>query len=773
MREHAPTITALTRGGVSGTAQTELNKTLMGEHVGKALRTMRDTGVMAHFLPELTPAIGFDQESKYHDLSLDEHIISVIENLAALNAPLHVRLAALFHDAGKPESAFRGPTGRLHYYGSPEHGKEDHAITGARIAREALGRLNYPAETIGKVARIIEHHMVKPEATTRATRARKWRAEVGPDLVDDVLLHRRADVTAKGEADEEHVRNLERFTDLVHQQADAPAQRADLAIGGKDLIDAGIPPGRHMGAILDDLLKHVIGDPSLNHGEWLIDRARKLARQYGVEGLQEAYVEGQHLRDRVGRWRKMLERMDTITRHDVEAGRVPGLEVSGGLGAGVAGHAGLGGGAIRVARSGFDDEGKISSVLLAHEVGHHLVSHVIVDGKIPPELEALSAGRGRAEGRYGAVAGSGARLFGEHRKLPEEFIADAYSDLIHGRGEFSYVPGLDGPDDPDEREKARKEFEAYPYTKFLRLLSRVAEQQGLPHRGLWKFQRHGDTYRLTRREVTEASWDDHLHPRDRAGRFRLVPRSAAEIADMRVRVYEKRWGADPEAALKIRARADTQQHDDPELLDALEAAMRTNVDHMGADLWDHFGEQPIVLKADLGTDFWGAAARADGTYSAYALRKRPVVNGQEQPSIMDGKGPPRPPKYAVIEKHPATGQRVAYAEEHGVASDADLASVIRHEWFHHVEGQLTSEQMYEYRSLFPRLESGAIDGERIAREVGPNAGANQGETAAEVFAIVTHPTFKANEWPEWVSQAGWAMTELLYQIAEGSRDDPA
>lgn len=272
MTEHASSVTALTQGGVSGTAQSELNKMLMGEHVGKALRTMRDTGVMAHFLPELAPVIGFDQESKYHDLTLDEHIISVVENTAKLDAPLEVRLAALFHDSGKPAAAFRGKDGRLHYYGDETH--PEHAVAGAEIARAALKRLNYPEATIDRVERLVRHHMVTASGTRRPGKIRRWRAEVGADLVDDLLTLRRADIASKdGEGSAEHVAELERFAELVRAEQDAPTTRADLAVTGKDLIDAGIKPGPEMGRILDSLLHDVISEPSLNNRDWLLAQA--------------------------------------------------------------------------------------------------------------------------------------------------------------------------------------------------------------------------------------------------------------------------------------------------------------------------------------------------------------------------------------------------------------------------------------------------------------------------------------------------------------------
>jgi len=62
---------------------------------------------------------------------------------------------------GKPESSWRGPDGRLHYYSNVREGKKPHEITSARLARKALARLGYEHETV----------------TARGTIARKGRLE--------------------------------------------------------------------------------------------------------------------------------------------------------------------------------------------------------------------------------------------------------------------------------------------------------------------------------------------------------------------------------------------------------------------------------------------------------------------------------------------------------------------------------------------------------------------------------------------------------------------
>ena len=122
-------------------------------------------------LPELAPSIGFAQD-RYHDLTVDEHTFAVVQAAADAGTPLRVRLAALFHDAGKPQVAWRGTDGRLHYYARPGYSSKSHEQVSAQLADAALERLRYPTELRKRVVRIVRGHMVDPARPTRCARVR-------------------------------------------------------------------------------------------------------------------------------------------------------------------------------------------------------------------------------------------------------------------------------------------------------------------------------------------------------------------------------------------------------------------------------------------------------------------------------------------------------------------------------------------------------------------------------------------------------------------------
>src|SRR5436309_6722370 len=69
-------------GGLAADGMGELSKLLLGAQPAKALRLARDTGVLAQVVPEFERSIGFDQESRYHDLTVDEHTFAVVQATA-------------------------------------------------------------------------------------------------------------------------------------------------------------------------------------------------------------------------------------------------------------------------------------------------------------------------------------------------------------------------------------------------------------------------------------------------------------------------------------------------------------------------------------------------------------------------------------------------------------------------------------------------------------------------------------------------------------------
>jgi tRNA nucleotidyltransferase (CCA-adding enzyme) len=278
MREEAPSVKLVSAerigGGLAADGMGELSKLLLGNEPARALRLGRDTGVLVELLPEFEPAIGFEQDSRWHDLTVDEHTFVVVQAAADAGTPLRVRLAALLHDLGKPVVAWRGRDRRLHFYG--RDGGPGHEEVGAELAAGVLTRLRYPTGLRSRVVTIVRHHMLDV-GRGDAKRARKLLARHGEETAFDLVDHKEADLHGKPHP-EDDLAALRRFRAVLEEQRSAPHRLTDLAVNGDDLIELGYESGPELGRALDLLLAEVVGDPSLNRRELLVARAKALLR---------------------------------------------------------------------------------------------------------------------------------------------------------------------------------------------------------------------------------------------------------------------------------------------------------------------------------------------------------------------------------------------------------------------------------------------------------------------------------------------------------------
>ncbi|MFA9272936.1 MAG: hypothetical protein ACEQSX_19750 [Baekduiaceae bacterium] len=289
MSEHSHAVNGLTQKGVSGTAFDELCKLLMGADVARALRIARDTGTLAVLLPELEDMLGFEQDSRYHDLTTDEHTFTALETAAAADASLRVRLGLLFHDCGKPSAAWVGDDGRQHFYGKthvePTSGESyttlDHEVYSARRWDTAAKRLNVPRALRSDVRTLVADHMVSTRSRVTPARIGRMRAKYGDGLLKDLLLHRACDISGKGEgATAADIRKLGQMEALRVNLAagNVPASVKDLKIAGFDLQALGAS-GPDIGRVLREVLDEVISqpDPLRMSREWQIEAAERLS----------------------------------------------------------------------------------------------------------------------------------------------------------------------------------------------------------------------------------------------------------------------------------------------------------------------------------------------------------------------------------------------------------------------------------------------------------------------------------------------------------------
>ena len=235
----------------------ELKKLLCGRDVYRVLRDYSD--VVCTLIPEMTPAVGFDQMSRYHSFDVYTHIIKSVE---AIEPDPVLRLAMLFHDIGKPYACTEEEPGVRHFRG--------HGEISERIARERLAVLRADNETVRLVALFCRIHD-RPIVPER----RPVRRVLSMISFDEFLMLckvKRADCAAQApeyRARAAQIDEIERIGYEIVKDNEC-FSLSDLAVDGNDLAALGLR-GKQIGDALKEILSLVIDEKLPNEKAAIIE----------------------------------------------------------------------------------------------------------------------------------------------------------------------------------------------------------------------------------------------------------------------------------------------------------------------------------------------------------------------------------------------------------------------------------------------------------------------------------------------------------------------
>ena len=244
----------------------ELKRVVTAERARSGLELMDAYGLTDVVLPELAALHGVEQ-NQYHHADVYGHTLEVLEAVAALERGDHgddiaailaepladeltrgggMRLAALLHDAAKPQTRGERPDGRVTFIG--------HDAEGAELARRVLRRLRASQKTIEYVAALTLHHLrlgflvheqpLERRSVWRYLRAtRPYSAEVTIFTMADRLA------TRGRNADEAIAAHMELAREMLRYAAADPP-REPLVRGDELARELGIRPGPELGELL-------------------------------------------------------------------------------------------------------------------------------------------------------------------------------------------------------------------------------------------------------------------------------------------------------------------------------------------------------------------------------------------------------------------------------------------------------------------------------------------------------------------------------------------
>jgi len=259
------------------------------ERPSQGMTLLRDSGLLAHVIPELLEGVGFVQ-NRHHAFDVWDHVMAALDASAAKGDDLSTRVAVLLHDIGKPRTAAARPDGEGNtFYG--------HEAVGAVMAADILRRLRFSEDFVEGVRLAVSEHMFATRQSSGEelpdAAVRRFIRRVGLANVDRQFAVRYADIKGKGGDIGAALARNAAFEGRVRKlmRENAPISVRELSISGEDviqiLVERGIRPenyrgGREVGVILERLLETVIEDPRAGEREALLAKCADLANEIDV-----------------------------------------------------------------------------------------------------------------------------------------------------------------------------------------------------------------------------------------------------------------------------------------------------------------------------------------------------------------------------------------------------------------------------------------------------------------------------------------------------------
>jgi poly(A) polymerase len=250
----------------------ELERLLLVDDPTDGLWLLCETGLSDEFIPELN-TMRLEQDPVHSHKDVLAHTIAVVRNT---RPEIKVRLAALFHDVGKPKTRSFGPDGVSFHH---------HEVVGARMTEERLRALRFPRDLVEDVAKLVYLHLrIHTYAMGWTDKAvRRYVRDAGP-LLDDLNHLQRSDCTTRNQrranALARRMDELEGRIAALRAQEELDAIRPPLD-GRQVMTFLGIEPGPLVGEALDFLLEARLDEGPIEEPD-AYARLAEWARERGI-----------------------------------------------------------------------------------------------------------------------------------------------------------------------------------------------------------------------------------------------------------------------------------------------------------------------------------------------------------------------------------------------------------------------------------------------------------------------------------------------------------
>lgn len=262
----------------------EFCKVMQTEKPSVGLQLLEQTGILDLFIPQFKACRGCIQKDArgFHEFDVADHLFYSCDGAPREN--LSVRLAAFFHDIGKPDvrtEECKDGIKLIHFHG--------HEAASQQKAQEAMTSLKFSNEEIKDVCRLVREHMFHYESAWSDAAVRRFIIRTGKENLENLFLLRMADIYGMHNAPLQEcspawnclLELKERVKSSLEKNSALSLK--DLNVNGNDLMEIGIPRGKMIGQILSELFETVTDSPQMNSRGQLLELAKRIySEKYGA-----------------------------------------------------------------------------------------------------------------------------------------------------------------------------------------------------------------------------------------------------------------------------------------------------------------------------------------------------------------------------------------------------------------------------------------------------------------------------------------------------------
>jgi tRNA nucleotidyltransferase (CCA-adding enzyme) len=284
----------------------EFVKIIDSDNPGLGMFLMKQLGLLEYVLPEIIPSIDCEQGG-VHIYDVYDHLVYACQHAADKGFTFHVKLAALFHDIGKPKTRRPGVKKAYTFYG--------HEVVGARITEKAMRRMKFSTDDITIVTTFVRWHMFFSDTQLiTLSPVRRMIANVAglaeisgyypADVSRETAEHPIWDLMRVRECDRVGMNKVEapyrlrKYFAMIEDCLRDPISVKQLKIDGNYLMNTlHVSSGPRMGWMLHAMLEEVIEDPEKNTLEYLTDRVKHY-ETLSDDQLRELGMSGKETKER-------------------------------------------------------------------------------------------------------------------------------------------------------------------------------------------------------------------------------------------------------------------------------------------------------------------------------------------------------------------------------------------------------------------------------------------------------------------------------------------